>query len=249
MLTQLRILCCHTHRTGVGVTLSHHHTTQDYQRQCAERELVSTQHSHDYHVLGGLQLSVGLQAHIMAQAVHHECLLGFGKSYLRRDTCKTHTAGRTGTCATLCTADYYEVSLCLCHTSGDGSHSTLSNQFHTDSSSRVDVLQVEDKLCQILDAVNIVVWWWRNERNAWYGVTRLGYYLVHLESRQLSALARLGTLSHLYLQFLSIHQVFCCHAKASAGYLFGLTAQTHAVHLSVVAGVILTTLTSVAASA
>ena len=36
MLAQFWILRCHTHRTGVGVTLTHHHTTEHDERQCAE---------------------------------------------------------------------------------------------------------------------------------------------------------------------------------------------------------------------
>ena len=75
MLTQLRTLRCHTHRTGVRVAFPHHHATQHNQRQRAKRELVGTQHRHDHHVFCRLQLSVGLQANLIAQAVHHQRLL------------------------------------------------------------------------------------------------------------------------------------------------------------------------------
>ena len=82
VFAQFWVLCCHTHRTGVGVTLSHHHASQYYQWQCAEREFIGTQHCHDYHVLRRLQLSVGLQTHIVTQTVHHQRLLGLCQSYL-----------------------------------------------------------------------------------------------------------------------------------------------------------------------
>ena len=71
MLAQLWILCCHTHRAGIGIALAHHHTTKNNQRQRAKRELVSSQHCHDNDVLRRLQLTVGLQAYLVAQAVHH----------------------------------------------------------------------------------------------------------------------------------------------------------------------------------
>ena len=91
VLAQLRVLGCHTHRTGVRIAFAHHHTSQDDERQCTKRELVSTEHSHDHHILGSLQLSVGLQAHLVAQTVHHQCLLRLSKAYLGRDTRKAHT--------------------------------------------------------------------------------------------------------------------------------------------------------------
>ena len=91
VLTQLGVLGSHTHGAGIGVTLTHHHTAQNNQGQCSERELVGTKHSHDNHVLGSLQLSVGLQANLVTQAVHHQCLLGLGQSDLRTNTCKSHT--------------------------------------------------------------------------------------------------------------------------------------------------------------
>ena len=69
VLAQLGVLRCHTHRTGIRITLTHHHATQHNQRQRAKRELVGTQHGHDNHILGGLQLTVGLQANLISQSV------------------------------------------------------------------------------------------------------------------------------------------------------------------------------------
>ena len=90
VFAQLWVLCRHTHRAGIRVTFAHHHTTQHNQRQRTKRELVGTKHRHDNHVLRGLQLTVGLQAHLVSQAVHHQRLLGFGQSDLGRDTREAH---------------------------------------------------------------------------------------------------------------------------------------------------------------
>ena len=53
-------------------------------------------------------------------------------------------------------------------------------------------------------------------------MARLGYHLVYLEARKLSALTRFSTLCHLDLYLLGIHQILCCDAEAAAGHLFGL---------------------------
>ena len=81
VLAQLWILCSHTHRTGIGITLTHHYATQNNQWQCTKRELVGTKHRHDDHILGSLQLSVGLQANLVTQTIHYQCLLCLSKSY------------------------------------------------------------------------------------------------------------------------------------------------------------------------
>ena len=83
VLAQLRILCGYTHRTGISITLTHHHAAQHNQRQCAKRELVGSQHGHDDHILGSLQLTIRLQANLVAQTIHHECLLCLCQSDFR----------------------------------------------------------------------------------------------------------------------------------------------------------------------
>ena len=44
--TELRILCGNTHRTGIQVTLTHHHTTQDDEGCSTETEFLCTEQSH-----------------------------------------------------------------------------------------------------------------------------------------------------------------------------------------------------------
>ena len=148
-----------------------------------------------------------------AQAILYKCLLCLGQSNLRTNASKAHTACRTCTRSTFSTTNDDEVGLCLCHTSGNGSNATFGNQLDADRSRRIDVLQVEDELRKVFNTVDVVVRWRRDEADARNGVTRLGYNLVHLEAGQLSAFARLCTLRHLNLNLLSIHKVFCRHAK------------------------------------
>ncbi len=59
----------------------------------------------------------------------------------------------------------------------------------------------------------------RNQLDTRTGVTQLRDHLIDLMPRQLTALARLGPLSDLDLQYLCINQIVRCHAKASRGNL------------------------------
>ena len=77
----------------------------------------------------------------------------------------------------------------------------------------------------------------------------LGYHLVHLEARQLSAFARLGTLCHLDLNLFSVYQIFGGYAEASRCHLLGLARQRDAVYGVVESFRILATLTGIAAAA
>ena len=249
MLAQFGILRGHAHRTSICVALAHHHAAQHNQRQRAKRELVGAEHGHDDDVLCRLQLSVGLQAHLIAQAVSDQRLLRLCQANLGRDACKAHARSRTCTSAALGTTNNDEVGLCLRHTSSNSSNTAFGNQLHADGSRRIDVLQVEDKLRKILDAVNVVMRRWRNKTNARNGITCLGNDVVHLETWQLSAFARLGALCHLNLYFLGIHQVFSGHAKASRGNLLGLARQRDAIDFRMVAGIVLAALARVRACA
>ena len=84
------VLRCHTYRACICIALAHHQTAEHDERQRTERELVCTKHSHNDYVACRLELSVSLQANLVAQTVEHECLLSLSKTYLWRDAGKTH---------------------------------------------------------------------------------------------------------------------------------------------------------------
>ena len=113
---------------------------------------------------------------------------------------------------------------------------------------RVDVLQVEDELCQVLDRVDIVMGRRRDQGDARNGVACLCDHVVHLEARQLSAFTRLGTLGDLDLYFVGIHQVFGCHAETSRSHLLDGGAEREAVFAGGEAGGVFTTFPGVAAA-
>ena len=246
--TQGLVLRSHTHRAGVGVALAHHHTAEHDERQRAEGELVGAEHSHQHHVLGGLQLTVGLETHLITQTVEHKRLLCLSETDLGRDAGKAHGAGRAGTRTAFRAADDDEVGLGLGNTGSDGAHAAFGHELHADCSGRIDILEIEDELSQVFDTVDVMMRWGRDERDAGDGITRLGDDLVDLEARQLTALTGLGALSDLDLNLLGIHEVFSGHAETATGNLLGLRAEAHAIHVGVVAHIVLTAFTRVASS-
>ena len=80
-------------------------------------------------------------------------------------------------------------------------------------------------------------------------MARAGNDLVHLEAWQLSAFARLGTLGHLDLYLLGVHQILCRYAETSRSYLLRLAGEADTVHRVVEACVVFTTFARVAARA
>ncbi len=87
----------------------------------------------------------------------------------------------------------------------------------------------------------------RNERDARNGVAGLGDDVVHLEARQLAALARLCTLGHLDLDLFGVDEVFGSHTETAGSDLLRLARQADAVHLGMVAGIVFTALARIAA--
>ena len=222
MLTQFGILGSHTHRASVEIALTHHHTTQHDQHGSSESELIGTQQSHQHNVASCLYLAIHLEPHLPTKSVAYQCLLGLAQTYLGRNARKSHTRRRRSTSTAFCTRDDDEIGLCLGHTSRNRPHSTLSHEFHADGCLRIDVLKVENQLCQVFNRVDIVMRRWRNQRDTRYGMPCLGNHLIYLEAWQLSAFTRLGSLCHLDLYLFCVHKIFCGHTETTTGHLLGL---------------------------
>ena len=229
VLPQRRVLRRHAHRASVQIALPHHHAAQHDERRRTEAEFLGAQQGHQHDVAARLDLPVHLQPDLRAQSVADECLLRLAQTNLWRDAREAHTRGRARARTSLGTANHDEVGLCLCHACGNRAHATLGHQLHGDGCLRIDVLQVENQLCQVLDAVDVVMGRRRDEADAWDAVAGLGNHLVHLEARQLSALAGLRALRHLDLYLLGVHQILRRHAEATTGHLFRLARQRDAV--------------------
>ena len=115
------------------------------------------------------------------------------------------------------------------HTRGHRSHADLGHQLHRNTGARVHVLQIVDQLRQILDRVDVVVRRRRDQAHARYRMAHPRNRFVHLVSRQLAALAGLGALRHLDLQFVGVDQVIRRDAEPRARHLFDRAAPRRAV--------------------
>mmetsp|Transcript_15198 Transcript_15198/g.40154 ORF Transcript_15198/g.40154 Transcript_15198/m.40154 type:complete len:270 (+) Transcript_15198:1597-2406(+) len=90
-------------------------------------------------------------------------------------------------------------------------------------------MQVMNELREILDRVDVVVRRRRDERHAWLAPPELGDVRRHLLARQLSTLARLGTLSHLDLDLRCLHEELRRDTEASARHLLDGAARAVAI--------------------
>ncbi|CAB4891171.1 unannotated protein [freshwater metagenome] len=116
------------------------------------------------------------------------------------------------------------------------------------ASRRVRILQVVDKLRQILDRVDVVVRRRRDQTDTRRGVPNLGDPRVHLVSRKLAALTGLGSLRHLDLDVGAVGQVVRGDAETSRRDLLDGTASPIAVLVRLEARDVLAALTGVRAS-
>ena len=75
----------------------------------------------------------------------------------------------------------------------------FADQFHTDTSAWVCVLQVVDQLRQVFDRIDIVMRWRANQSDAGCAVANPGNVLVDFLTRQFAPFTGLGTLRDLDL--------------------------------------------------
>ncbi len=243
------VLRCHSNRTGVQVTFTHHHAPKDDQCCSGKSKLFRSHECCHDHIATIFHLSVGLEHHFFPQVVHHQDLLRFGQPHLQRQTCMFDRRARTGSCTALCSTDRDQVGRCFGHTCSNGSYSRFGDKLHTYLRIRIHVFQIKDQLCKVFNRIDIVVGRGRDQRNPWYRVPGPGDDLVHLVSRQLSALPGFCALGDLDLYFVCIYQVFRGNPKSPAGYLFDLTSCTVTIFKRFEPGRVLTPFAGIASSA
>ena len=101
----------------------------------------------------------------------------------------------------------------------DRADADLGDELDRDVGRRVDVLQVEDQLRQILDRIDVVMRRRRDQADARRRMAHLGDDRVDLVAGQLAALAGLGALRHLDLHHVGIDEIFRRDAEAARGDL------------------------------
>ena len=142
-------------------------------------------------------------------------------------------AERRGARAAVVAADQDHVGVGLGHARGDRADAHLGDELHGDPRARVGVLEVVDQLREVLDGVDVVVRWRRDEAHARRRVADLGDPGVDLVAGQLAALAGLGALGHLDLDLARAHEVLAGDAEAARGDLLDRALERVAVGSSV----------------
>ena len=126
---------------------------------------------------------------------------------------------RRGAGAALEAGDRHVVGARLGDARRDRADADLGHELHRDVGLRVDVLQVEDQLRQVLDRIDVVVRRRRDQPHARRRVAHLGDGGVDLVAGQLAAFAGLGALRHLDLHHVGVDEVLRRHAEAARRHL------------------------------
>ena len=246
-LAQLRVLRRHAHRAGIQVADPHHNATQSYQGGSGKAEFFGPQQSGNDHVAAGLELAVSFHYDAAAQVVEHQSLVRIGQAQFPGQASVFDTGLRRRPGAAVVAADEDHIGVPLGHPGSDGAHAHLGDQFDIDAGMVIGVLQIVDQLGQILNGVDIVMRRRRYQPYAGRRIAHLGDPGIDLASRQFAALARLGALGHLDLQFARVDQVIAGDPEASGGHLLDGTVARISVGIGDVARRVLTAFAGIAA--
>src|SRR5690606_38570184 len=158
------------------------------ERRRRKAELVGPEQRADDDVTSRAQAAVDLQADAAAQAVEDERLLRLGEAHLPRAAGVLDGGQRRGAGAALEARDGDVVGARLGDAGGDRADADLGDELDRHVGRRVDVLQVEDELGEILDRVDVVVRRRRDEADARRRVAQPGDDRIDLVAGQLAAL-------------------------------------------------------------
>ena len=189
------------------MTDAHHNAAKRHQRRGSETKLFGPQQRGDGHIPPRLELAIGLHRDAAAQVVEHEGLMRFGHPQFPGQTGMFDAGQRRSARAAIVTADQDHVGVTFGHTGRNRAHADFRNQLDADAGPLVGILQIVDQFGQIFNRVNVMVRRRRNQAHAGRRMAHLGDPGINLGARQLTALARLGPLGHLDLQFPRLDQI------------------------------------------
>ena len=150
-------------RTGILVADTHHHAAEADERGCREAILLRTEQCGDDDVAAGHQLTIGLELDTVTKPVLDQRMVRLGDAELPRETRMVDRGHRCCTGTSIVAGHEDDLCTGLRNTTRDGADAVLRNELDGDRGTAVRVLQIIDQLRQILDAVDIVVRWRRNE--------------------------------------------------------------------------------------
>ena len=125
--------------------------------------------------------------------------------------------GRAGTAVV--TGNEHNLRAGLCHAAGDRADSGLRNQLNADARMPVSIFQIKNKLCQVLNGINVVMRRRADQRDTRRGAACVCDPGVYLTAGQMPAFAGLGALCHFDLQLLGAVEVGACYAETAGSNL------------------------------
>ena len=187
-------------RAGVEVARAHHQAALGDQERGPERDLVGAEQRGRDDVTPGLQAAVDAQPHPAAQALGDEGLLRLGEAELPRHARVLDRGERARARAAVATRDVDDVCGRLHDAGRDEPDTRLRDELDGDGRLRVHLLEVEDELRQVLDRVDVVVGWRRDQADPGLRVAQPRDLGRHLVPGELAALAGLRPLRDLDLE-------------------------------------------------
>ena len=206
-----------------------------HHRRGAEAEALRADDRRLDDVEPGLQSAVGLQPHAMPQIVGAQGLMSLGDPELPRRPRVLDRGQRARAGAAVVARDGDEVRIGLGDARGHGADAGLGHELHRHERLRIDLLQIEDQLRQILDRIDVVMRRRRDQSDARARESQARDHVVHLVPGKLAALAGLRALRDLDLQHLGVDQILRRHAEPSRGDLLDLRVLLRAVARRVLA--------------
>jgi hypothetical protein len=130
---------------------------QGHHRRRAETEALGADDGRLDHVESGLQAAVGLQAHPVAQLVGAQRLVRLRQTQLPGRAGVLDRGQRARARAAVVAADGDEIGVGLGDARRHRTDAGLGHQLHRHQRLRIDLLQIEDQLRQVLDGVDVVM--------------------------------------------------------------------------------------------
>ena len=180
---QCRVLRRHADRTGIEMAFAHHDASRRNQRRGGKAELVSPQQRPDRNVASGAESAVNLHRDTAAQTIEQQRLLRLGKADLPRATRVGERGERRRACTALIARNGDVIGPRLADARRDRTDTDLGNQLHRYPRAGVHILQIMDKLSQILDRIDVMMRRRRNQTHAGRGVPGRADRLVNLVAR------------------------------------------------------------------
>eukprot|EP01137_Pigoraptor_chileana_P031731 Opistho-2@20015 len=204
LLPQLGVLRCDSDGARVQMALAHHCAPERNERRRRKPKLLRPEQRRQHDVASRAQLAVRLQHNAPAEIVQHERLVRLCQAKLPRQPRMLDARPAAGAGPAVVARDQNVLRVALSNARSNDAHAGFRHELHRYARRWIGALEVENQLGEILDRVDVVVRRRRNEANTSRRVAGLCNAVADLVSGELTALAGLGTLGHLDLQFVRI---------------------------------------------